>query len=82
MEFRMGMWFLTTLGIGTLILLWHQRKSGESEQIGSSDLSNTTMYFDPIKGEGHLFIGGTMVVLSFSQFCYQFAKTIVSLADF
>ena len=81
MEFRMGMWLLATLGIGTLMFFWHKRKSEKSEQVGSSDhYSNITLYFDPINGEGHLFIGGAMVIVSFSLFCYELAKMIVSLA--
>ncbi len=81
MEFRMAMWLLTTLGIGTVTFLWHQRKSGESERLGAS-FSNSTIYFDPIAGEGHLFFGGMMVVISFSQFCYELAKILVSIAQF
>ena len=81
MEFRMGMWFLTTVGIGFLMFIWHKRKAEKSEQVGSADhYSNITLYFDPINGEGHLFIGGTLVIGSFSLFCYELAKILVSFA--
>ena len=78
MELRMGLWLLTSMGLGAIMFLWHKRKTGQSEQVGTSDsYSNITLYFDPINGEGHLFIGGTLIIISFSLFVYELSQIIV-----
>ena len=83
MEFKMWLWLLSSIGLGAAILLWHKRKSALGEQIGPSDsYSNFTLYFDPINGEGHLFIGGTLVSITTSLFIYEFVKTVINLLGF
>ncbi len=83
MEFKMWLWLLSSIGLGAVIFLWHRRKAEQSENIGPSDsYSNFTLYFDPINGEGHLFIGGAIVSITFSLFMYEFVKTVINLLDF
>lgn len=83
MELRIGMWFLATLGMGMFIVFWHKKKTEKSEQIGfSNDFSNLVLYFDPIHGEGHLFLGGIVTIVSFSMFCYELAKTVVRFSGY
>ena len=80
MELRMGLWLLASIALGAGIYFWHKRKMGATEQVGlSEDYSSLTLYFDPIKGEGHLFIGGTLVIITFSLFNYELAKMIATL---
>ena len=80
MEIRMGLWLLVSVVIGATMFLWHKKRSEKAEQVGSSDdFSNLTLYFDPFKGEGHLFIGGTLVIASFSLFVYELSKILVSI---
>ena len=80
MELRMGLWLFVSIALGASIYFWHRRKMGATEQVGSNeDYSSLTLYFDPIKGEGHLFIGGTLVIIAFSLFNYELAQMIVSL---
>lgn len=80
MGFRMGLWLFTTIALIAAMYFWHKKRSEIPEQAGSSEaFSNLTLYFDPFKGEGHLFVGGTLVMASFSLFMYEFSKIIVNL---
>ena len=81
MELRIRLWLLATLGMVLLLIFWHRRKAEKSEQVGSPDnFSNITLYFNPIHGEGHLFIGGMVVIITFSLFCYELAKALVQFS--
>ncbi|MBF0288518.1 MAG: hypothetical protein HQM14_11935 [SAR324 cluster bacterium] len=62
------------------MFFWHKKKSQKSEQVGTAEeFSNITLYFDPFKGEGHLFVGGTLVIICFSLFSLELAKIIVNI---
>ncbi len=77
MGFEMGMWLLASLGTLAGMVGWHKRKMRGQEQVGANqDYSNMTMYFNPVHGEGHLFMGGILVIIFFSLFCYEFARII------
>ncbi len=77
MGLEMALWLLSAMGIVAAMIFWNRRKGGRAEQVGSSeDFSNVTMYFDPIHGEGHLFIGGIMVIVLVALFFYEFAKIL------
>ncbi len=76
----MTMWLLASMALGAAMFFWHRKKSEKSEQVGASEeFSNITLYFDPIKGEGHLFLGGTLVIICFSLFSFELAKIIVEI---
>ena len=77
MGFQMSVWFLLSLALGTVIVLWNRKKSEISDQKGAQKtFSNMVIYFDPIKGEGHLFVGGIVVIIFVSMFFYEFAKIL------
>lgn len=83
MEFRIGMWFLATMGVAMFIVFWQKKKTEQSEQIGlSNDFSNLVLYFDPVHGEGHLFLGGIVTIVTFSMFCYELVKTVVGFSRY
>ena len=80
MELRIGLWLLASIALGVSIFFWHKRKMEATEQVGSNeDYSSLTLYFDPIRGEGHLFLGGTLVMITFSLFSYELAKLLIEL---
>lgn len=73
----MAMWLLSSMGLAGAMFFWNKKKAEKTEQVGSADdFSNVTMFFDPIRGEGHLFVGGTLVIVFFSLFCYELAKIL------
>lgn len=77
MGLKMAIWLLMSMALAASMYFWHQRKIGKSEQVGSAEeYSNVTLYFDPINGEGHLFLGGTAVIITFSLFSYELAKIL------
>ena len=79
MEIRMGLWFLASLLTAIAMFFWHKMRANVDDEMGSAEeFSNFVLYFDPFKGEGHLFVGGTLVVLFFSLFMYEFAQILVS----
>ncbi len=81
MGFSMAMWLLASMALGTIMYFWNKKKSEKAEQLGASEeFSNFTLYFDPIHGEGHLFVGGTLVIVTFSLFCHELAKIITNIA--
>ncbi|MBF0288994.1 MAG: hypothetical protein HQM14_14345 [SAR324 cluster bacterium] len=80
MGFSMTMWLLACMGLGTLMYFWNKKKSEKTEQVGTAEeFSNFTLYFDPIRGEGHLFVGGTLVIITFSLFCHELAKILTGI---
>ncbi len=80
MGFYMAVWLVSCFVLGTVIYFWHKRKTATSEQVGAVDeYSNMVLYFDPIRGEGHLFVGGTLVIIFFSLFCHELAKILVAI---
>ncbi len=80
MGFQMAVWFLLACGLGTVIVLWNRKKSELSDQTSSQKVSsNMVVYFDPIKGEGHLFVGGIVVIIFVSFFFYEFAQIMRSI---
>lgn len=79
MELRMGLWLLATIAMALAMFFWHKRRVDATEQVGSAEeFSNLVLYFDPFKGEGHIFMGGTLVIVFFSLFMYEFAQIFMS----
>lgn len=77
MGFSMGMWLLASMGLAVSMFFWNKKKSERAEKVGTvDDFSNLTMFFDPIRGEGHLFVGGSLVIIFFSMFCFELAKIL------
>ena len=68
MSVELVMYFLMSMGVMTAMFFWHKKKSEKSEDMATSDFSNVTMFFDPLKGEGHLFVGGIITLILFSLF--------------
>ncbi|MBF0287121.1 MAG: hypothetical protein HQM14_04825 [SAR324 cluster bacterium] len=80
MGFSMWLYLLITIGLVASMYFWNQRKGEKTEKLGANEeFSNMTMYFNPTKGEGHLFIGGILVIITFSLFSFELAKIIVQI---
>ncbi|MBF0236773.1 MAG: hypothetical protein HQM12_03645 [SAR324 cluster bacterium] len=69
------LWLLTTIGLSVGLFYFHQRKSERGSNL-DVEFSNITMFFDPWKGEGDIFVGGILILLSFSKFLLELAQAI------
>lgn len=72
----LGLYLLLSMGMVACMILWHRKKTEKGEDSASTDFSNATMFFDPLRGEGHLFVGGIITLIFFSLFLLELAKKI------
>lgn len=71
----MGLWLLAAIAMGLAMFFWHKRRVDTTENAGTAEeFSNLVLYFDPLKGEGHIFMGGALMIVFFSLFMYEFAQ--------
>ncbi|MGK5093860.1 hypothetical protein WDW89_17835 [Deltaproteobacteria bacterium TL4] len=65
---------LSSIALMVGLYFFHQRKSSGDDK--ETDFSNMTMFFDPFKGEGDIFVGGIIILILFSQFLLELSQTI------
>ena len=77
MSGRMVMWLFLSMGLMVALYFYHQKKTEGGDL--DVEFSNFYMFFDPIKGEGDVFVGGILILLFFSFFLLELARTFRSL---
>ena len=69
----MGIWLALTFFTILAMVIFRKRKPNEENL---EPPSNLVMFFDPIEGEGDVFIGGLLVLFFSSRFFLELFQTL------
>jgi len=69
----MGIWLVLTFFTILVMAIYHKKKPTEENL---EPPSNFVMFFNPIEGEGDLFIGGLLVLFFSSRFFLELFQTL------
>ena len=72
----MWVWLILAIVLMVVLLFYQSRKWDGNDSL---EFSNITMFFNPIKGEGDIFLGGILVLVFFSFFLFELAKVFRSM---
>ena len=72
----MWVWLILAIALMVVLLFYQSRKWDGNDSL---EFSNITMFFNPIKGEGDIFLGGILVLVFFSFFLFELAKVFRSM---
>lgn len=72
----MWIWLISSIALMVVLLFYQSRKWDGNDSL---EFSNITMFFNPVKGEGDIFLGGILVLVFFSFFLFELAKVFRSM---